>query len=196
MPVADSPTMTVPPPTDPSASPQSEPSTTRFRIGLVVAVLALSGLVGAWVYVLFIYDPGLMIDELGDRTFPTAAEEICSATASQLAELPPANLATGPEDRADTVDVSNRLLADMVDRLRPLTPDGPPEVRAGVSEWLDDWVTYIGDRQQYADGLRVDEDTRFLESTKGAPNRGITRAINGFAEVNRMESCTTPGDLS
>jgi len=183
------------PPTDPHAGP--DPSSRRgIRGGFVLTALVVTALVGAWVYVLLIYDPGLMIDELGDRSFPTAAEEICAATRSQLDALPPANLAPGPAERADTVEVSNRLLLEMVDELRPLTPAGPDAVRAGVQEWLDDWVTYIGDRQQYVDNLRQDEAARFLESTKGAPNRGITRAINGFAEVNRMESCATPGDLS
>lgn len=194
--MAESTPMSALPPTDPTSAPESPPSGARIRAGLVVTALAVTALVGAWLYVLFIYDPGLMIDELGDRSFPTAAEEICADTRSQLEALPPANLAEGPEDRADTVEVSNGYLLEMVDRLRPLTPDGPADERAGVQEWLDDWVVYIGDRQQYVDNLRDDEDARFLESTKGAPNRGITRAINGFAEVNRMESCATPGDLS
>lgn len=194
--MADSTSMSALPPTEPTSAQESPPLSQRIRIGLVVTALFVTALVSGWVYVLFIYDPGLMIDEIGDRSFPTAAERICADTRAQLDELPPANLATGPDDRADTVEVSNGLLVEMVDELRPLTPDGPPEVRAGVQEWLDDWVTYIGDRQQYVDNLRADDEARFLESTKGAPNRGITRAINGFAEVNRMESCATPGDLS
>ena len=84
----------------------------------------------------------------------------------------------------------------MVAELRPLVPQGPPEVRDGVSEWLDDWSTYIQDRQSYAERLQVDDQARFLETTKGSDTRGITRAINAFAEVNRMDSCVTPGDLS
>lgn len=194
--MADSAPMSSSPPTDPANDAAAPTSRRRIRIGLLATIVTVTAIVGAWVYVLFIYDPGLMIDELGDRTFPIAAEEICATTATQLAALPPAILATGPDDRADTVEISNGLLLEMVDALRPLTPEGPPEVRAGVQEWLDDWVTYIGDRQQYVENLRADEQARFLESTKGAPNRGITRAINGFAEVNRMESCATPGDLS
>ncbi len=194
--MAESTLMSSLPPTGPTSAPESPPPAPRVRIGLVVTTLVVAALVAGWVYVLFIYDPGLMIDELGDRSFPTAAEEICAATRAQLDELPPANLATGPEDRANTVEVSNGLLVQMVGELRPLTPDGPANERAGVQEWLDDWVTYIGDRQQYVVNLRSDENARFLESTKGAPNRGITRAINGFAQVNRMESCETPGDLS
>jgi hypothetical protein len=194
--MADSRPMSTLPPTDPPAAPAADRASKGVRTGLVLTVLAVSALVGAWVYVLFIYDPGLMIDELGDRTFPVAAEQVCAVTVTQLEELPPANLATSADDRADTVERSNAYLLQMVDELRPLTPEGPPDERAGVEEWLDDWVVYIGDRQQYVDNLRRDDDARFLESTKGAPNRGITRAINGFAEVNRMESCSTPGDLS
>ena len=63
-------------------------------------------------------------------------------------------------------------------------------------EWLDDWTTYIGNRQRYVENLRVDDEARFLETTKGSDTKGITRAINSFAQVNRMDSCETPADLS
>lgn len=182
----------------PSRPPEVDrrPTGSRRRTGVVASLLAGVALVGVWVYVLFVYDPGLMIDELADRSFPVAAEQVCAETRAQLEALPPASLAESAADRADTVELSNALLLEMVADLRPLAPTGPPEVRAGVEEWLDDWVAYIDDRQQYVENLRADEDARFLESTKGAQHRGITRAINGFAEVNRMESCATPGDLS
>ncbi|MEI2700204.1 MAG: hypothetical protein V9E94_18420 [Microthrixaceae bacterium] len=44
--------------------------------------------------------------------------------------------------------------------------------------------------------LRIDDDARFLETVKGSDTKGISRAINSFAQVNRMESCMTPGDVS
>ena len=161
-----------------------------------VTLVCVAALMGGWAYLIFFYDPGLLIDELADKTFPTQAEEVCAAAVAQLDTLPPANLATSADDRADTVEQSNVILADMVDDLRPLVPTGPAKVVAGVNEWLDDWDTYIGNRVEYAGNLRDDSEARFLESTKGTSTKGITRAINGFAEVNGMTSCTSPADLS
>jgi hypothetical protein len=189
--------------TEPPPSPldPADPATRRpaRRTGFYLTLAAITALIGAWVYVLFFYDPGLMLDELADRRFPTQAEQVCAAAVEQLGALEPANLASDAGDRADTVEQSNLVLRQMVLDLRPLVelvPAEPADVRDGVSEWLDDWDTYIGDREQYVDGLREDPETRFLETTKGTSTKGITRAINGFAEVNEMTSCTTPGDLS
>lgn len=161
-----------------------------------VTLACVAALMGGWAYLLFFYDPGLMIDELADRTFPTQAEKVCAAAVDQLDALPAANLATSANDRADTVEQSNVILRQMIEDLRPIVPAEPQRVHDGINEWLDDWGTYIGNREQYVDGLREDPDTRFLESKKSVTNKGITRAINGFAEVNEMTSCTTPADLS
>lgn len=168
----------------------------RSRVALVATLVAVSVLLGGWIYVLFIYDPGLMIDELADRTFPTHAEQVCAAAKAELADLPTADLATSASERADVVARSNTILAAMVTDLRPLAPTEPEQVADGVNEWLDDWSTYIGNRQDYVENLRLDDDARFLESTKGSDTKGITRAINSFAQVNQMESCETPADLS
>lgn len=166
------------------------------RIWFVVSVVAVVVLLGGWVYVLFFYDPGLLIDELADREFPEAAERICAEAAAQFDELPLAAEAATHLDRADTVETSNRIFTEMLDRLEPIVPTEPANVRAGVTEWLDDWRTYVEDRRSYVERLREDPEARFLESPKAESNRGITRAIDSFAQVNTMESCTTPGDVS
>lgn len=168
----------------------------RRRLVLAVTLAAVSALVGAWIYVLFIYDPGLLIDELADRRFPTEAEQICAGYRAQIAQLPPADVARSAAERAEDVAASNVLLSSMIDDLEPIAPTSPPDVRDGVREWLGDWRTYIGNRQDYADALRVDPEARFLEDPKGGPSKGITRAIDSFAQVNRMDSCTTLGDVS
>ncbi len=146
-----------------------------------------------WIYAFFIYDPGLKVDELADRTFPRAAEEVCAGSRSELDALPPANVSRTADERADVVDAANGRLRAMVDRLRAIVPQGQGRISTGIDEWLNDWSTYIDDRQAYADGLRADPQTRFTETVKA--NRQVSRAIDGFAEVNRMQSCTTPGDV-
>lgn len=168
----------------------------RSRVALVATLAGVAVLVGGWIYILFLYDPGLMIDELSDRTFPTQAEVVCAATKEQLADLPPAELATSAEERADVVERTNVILNTMITDLRTIAPTTPARDAEAVPEWLDDWQVYLGNRERYVENLRLDDEARFLESTKGSDTKGITRAINSFAQVNRMMSCTTPADLS
>lgn len=173
--------------------PVDPPRNRRQRMAFAAAGAFSVVVVGMWVYAFFVYDPGLKVDELADRTFPTAAEQVCAASRSQLDALPPANVSRTAPERADVVEAANERLREMVERLRPLVPADQGRISDGIGEWLDDWSTYIEDRQAYADGLRVDPQTRFTETVKA--NRQVSRAIDGFAEVNRMESCTTPGDV-
>jgi len=175
---------------------EDAPISPRRRIGYFLTLFAVLALIGGWVYLLMFYDPGLMIDELADPVFPTQAEKVCAASLAQVESLPLANLASSPSERASNVEKSNIVFRKMIQDLRPLAPSQPTEVAKGVTEWLNDWETYIGNREEYVQNLRKDPEARFLETTKGSSTKGITRAINGFAEVNRMKSCTTPADLS
>jgi hypothetical protein len=107
--------------------------------------------------------------------------------------LPPANVSRTAAERADVIDSANDRLRAMIAQLRTAVPADEGRVTTGINEWLDDWSTYVEDRQAYADGLRADPQTRFTETVKA--NRQVSRAVDGFAEVNRMESCSTPGDV-
>ena len=148
---------------------------------------------GVWIYALFFYDPGRMIDELPDPAFPNAAEEICHQARVKIEALPVASQTTDPADRADVVDEANDALRTMTGELAAIIPEGQGKVTSGIEEWVKDWNTFIADRQEYADSLREDPETRFAESLKA--NRQVSRAIDAFAQVNRMESCTVPGDV-
>lgn len=161
-----------------------------------ISIAAVLALLGGWVYVLFVYDPGLLIDELPDTTFPNRAEQICAVAREQFDKLPMAQTARNASERADTVARSNVIFANMITELRGELDTVPEAQRDGVTEWVDDWAVYLGNRERYVENLRADENARFLESTKGKETKGITQAINSFAQVNRMESCSTPGDLS
>ncbi len=195
--MADSCSMASPTLPEVPAGPDHDPDEVpRRRVAVIATLVAVAVLLTGWVYVLFVYDPGLMIDELADRSFPTQAEQVCAAAKAELEQLPRAEVAQSADERADVVARSNLVLSRMLAELGPLTPTGSPVASEAVSEWLDDWATYLGNRESYVEILQVDDDARFLESTKGSDTRGITRAINAFAQVNRMESCTTPADLS
>lgn len=165
----------------------------RRRVAFVAAALFAVVTMAMWMWMLFVYDPGLMIDELPDRTFPTEAEKICAATNEAISDLPPAETTDDPIERAGVIDTANTDLATMLVRLAPLAPTEPPESAEAVQEWLDDWATHLEDRQRYADSLRSDPTARFTETAKGS--KQVSRAIDSFAEVNRMPSCGTPGDV-
>jgi len=160
---------------------------------IILALLLVLALVAGWIFVLFIYRPSHQLDELSDARFPKAAEKICAVTMAQVGDLPPASQAANAEARSKVVTQADALLGGMVAQLDTIAPTGNDKASAGVREWVADWRNHIGDRDQYAEALRTNSDARFLESTKGT--RQLSRAIDGFAEVNKMESCSTPGDV-
>lgn len=165
----------------------------RRRVAFIAAAVFAVATMSMWIWMLFVYDPGLMIDELPDRTFPTEAEQICAAANETISDLPPAEATDDPIERADVIDTANATLSRMLGELSPLTPAEPPESAEAVEEWLGDWTTHLEDRERYADRLRDDPTARFTETPKGS--RQVSRAIDAFAEVNRMPSCGTPGDV-
>ncbi|UDY36234.1 hypothetical protein [Dermatobacter hominis] len=181
------------PPQDPPVDGGDDRPSGRRRFFLAAGLLFVVATFAVWIYALFLYDPGLMIDELEDRTFPTQAEEICHQARVRIEALPTADQTPDHVERADVVDQANEALRDMTAQLAPIVPQGEGKVSSGIEQWIEDWDTYIGDRQDYADQLREDPMTRFSESLKA--NRQISRAIDAFAQVNRMESCMVPGDV-
>jgi len=166
---------------------------TGRKVLLYAGLLFVVVTFGLWIYALFIYDPGLMIDELGDRTFPRKAEEICHRARVEIEKLPTAERTPDPAERADVIDTANESLRAMTAELAGIVPQGDGRVTVGIGQWVEDWNVYIADRQSYADELRTDADARFTETPKS--NRQISRAIDAFAQVNRMESCMVPGDV-
>lgn len=165
------------------------------RVGRALAIGAVLLLVGMWVYVLYLaFGPGRADspDTLDDRRFPTAAQVRCDQALDHIAELQPASQAPDAVARAATLDVANVELADMLADLEAIRPDGEDGVLVG--RWLDDWHTYLRDREAYADRLRVDEDARLLVSRKAGLQ--ITEFLDQFAKDNDMPACSTPTDAA
>ncbi len=178
----------------PAPRPVKDDSNPALRKLAWVAGLSFAFvMIAAWIFGLFIYDPGLLVDELEDRSFGEAAEVICSEHTEAVSTLPRAENAEDPGQRADVITEANGYLTAMVNQLWLEVPSDPPVASEAVEEWLGDWETHIEDRQEYADALRDDPQARFAESAKGT--RQVSRAIDGFAQVNRMTSCETTGDV-
>jgi hypothetical protein len=166
------------------------------RTLLTLVVLAL---VAMWVYVIYLaVGPGRQppIDRLDDPAFAEAAEPRCADALEVIGELPVANATPDAADRADVIEQANVAFGSMLDDLDDLVDLAPAgDQRERATAWLADWRTYLGDRQQYADALRVDADARLLVSEKAGEGRQITGWIDEFARANRMPSCVTPGDV-
>ncbi|MGI9577569.1 MAG: hypothetical protein ACR2OH_05190 [Microthrixaceae bacterium] len=177
---------------EPIEDPEPDRSVRRKVILTLVAIFTI-GSFSMWIYILFIYDPGLLIDELPDKAFPTQAEAICAEAVAQVDALPGAETAADNLERAQVVAEANGYLTEMVAALRPIAPTEDPVSAEAVNEWLDDWETHLEDRNEYAERLVTDETARFTESTRA--EKQISRAIDSYAQVNSMVSCETPGDV-
>jgi hypothetical protein len=159
------------------------------RVGLVVLVL---GLAAMWAYAFF-GDPGVP-GRMDDATFAAGAEPVCHAVQDRIRQLPPAHQTTTPDARAEVVDQATAYLETMVGDLRAQIPAAAPQ-HDMVSQWLDDWATYVKDRRAYTVELRTNPQVRFAVTLNERDQTQITKAIDHFAAVNTMASCATPDDV-
>jgi len=162
----------------------------RFLLAVVCLVL-----VAMWAGIfLGVFDrtaPGTMTD----HTFSQAAQPICQATKDQLDALPKAFQTTDHLARADVVTQTNTDLRAMIAQLRAIAPTADRDGRM-AQEWLDDWSTYIANREDYATRLRADPNARFYESPKSSSTEQISKPVDRFAYVNKMYACDTPADMA
>ena len=158
----------------------------RVVVGIVVV-----GLIGFWIYVFSAAGDYKAAGYLTDRTFPRAAEKVCTTSMRQLDALPPARSATNAAVRADTIDRADDILRDMQRRLRGVVPDTKDAKYIG--QWIDDWSIFISDRDQYAGHLRTDPRAEYLVTEKYGSQ--ISKSLDNYADVNLMPSCDTPGDV-
>jgi len=132
-------------------------------------------------------------DKLEDPTFARLAQEACSARLDLVAALPPAADAADAAERGRTLEEADGHLADMLDDLHALVSVVPPgDDREIVEEWLADWRTYLGDREDFAAALQRDPGARLYVTAKGGDQ--ITEYLDQFARDNDMPACSTPAD--
>ena len=167
-------------------------------VGRVAIVVMVLGITLMWIYAFFgKHDvPG----RLADQSFPKVAQPICQATLDKIEALPKANETRTPSARADVVDQSSDYLDAMLADLRSKAPAAEPE-HGIVTQWLDDWATYVKDRRDYTAQLRVDPNVRFAVTQSDRDKTQITKGIDHFADVNGeapnfMTACRVPDDLS
>ena len=164
----------------------------RPRLGTLLALMAVVAMVALWVYLFAFADPGVP-DRLDDPAFGESAQEVCAAARQDIDGLPPAQQARTPQERAETVAEANQVLLVMLDDLGALAPDDGEDAEL-VGRWLDDWDTYVGDRQEYVQALQAGEDAELLVTPQVEGGGQITETIDHFARINDMVDCQVPLD--
>ena len=169
-----------------------EPLSFRARTARVLALLAVLVIAGLWGWALFFPPSETPPATLKDRSFPEAAEAICTNAAGQVSQFPKAYATPNPIERADVVANSDVILYAMLDQLNAVALPSDANEASNITEWLGDWRTYVGDREAYAAALRSDPDARFYVSVK--ERQQISKPIDFFATMNKMYNCVTPDD--
>lgn len=180
----------------------TELDTSRFepmpqRTGPITRVLATSFVVLAIAFWAFAFSPWARDiftapDQLESEALVDDVENRCAAARGQIAELPAASLATSAAERAPVVAEATSHLAAMVADLRLMDPVNSDDARL-LGLWLDDWNIYLTDRDAHADRLLNEGDVRFLNTEDNGVF--IHERMDGFARVNNLDSCETPGDI-
>lgn len=161
--------------------------------GRIIATLLLVIVVGFWIWAFSPLAPNTHPDELDERAFADGARPFCIAAADELDTLPLATEAIDMGDRADQIDTGTAIYRSLLTELARVAPPAGTSDRVLVDAWLEDYSTYLGDRDRHAALLRDGIDQAFVTTAKGS--RQITIPIDEFAKGNRIADCVTPQDL-
>lgn len=167
------------------------------RSGTFTRVLATIFVVCAIAFWLFAFSPWARDifqapDQIADETYVASLDGRCAAARSLLTELPLAQNAATPVDRASALSEANEILTLMAADLAEID-GGTDNDRRLVGLWLDDWRIYLGDRESHVGRLITEGDVRFLTSEVNGVF--INERMDGFARVNDLDNCETPGDV-
>lgn len=163
-----------------------------WSLGRVAAGAAMIGMLAFWIWGLSPLAPRGHPDELDDDAFPVFAEARCAEALVAIDQVPSALEAQTPLDRAGQLTATNGVLFTMVEDLRANVPAAERDNEL-ISRWLDDWDTYLDDREVYRTRLTEGIDTAFEVTARDSQQ--ITELLDLFADVNGMASCMSPGDV-
>ena len=173
--------------------------------------LAIAFVAGSFVFWAWAFSPWARSENPGrldNREFASWARQRCALTQDAVNALPSARQAASRVQRADQVDLGTAEVEALVSDLRGradqslarVSDDSGPADGELVDSWLADWAVYIEDRHRFAARLRdpaddtPDREMRFLlvDMVEGST---YTERMDGFARLNDMDACQTPGDV-
>lgn len=166
---------------------------------LLTAVVVAMVVMWVWIYV---WAPRTNPDRLENRSFTAAAQAICEPIQAALEALPTGRDVTTAPARTSQIVAGTTLASEMVARLKGAVNSNELSFEDSrlLDAWFDDWDAYLKDRKAHESKLialgvnATDEDFRFI-LTERAEGGIYTTRIDGFANVNEMQACHTPGDL-
>jgi hypothetical protein len=164
-----------------------------FTWGRGLAISAVVIMVIFWIWIFSGAAKRDNPDYLQDRTYAAALEKQCQGLRDQLAELPNAADQASQADRADVLDDANVLVGRFIDEVAAEAPTSG-DAAVSVKGWLADWRTYLGDREDYAERLRTEENAQLLLS-RSKLGDSVDKTIQIFTQVNDIPACDTPGDV-
>lgn len=170
-----------------------EPLSMSWSLGRVLGVVVMLALAVFWTVVFLGIPKKENPDRLDDRAFVERTIVRCDGLLEDLAALPNAAFTDDPLERADVLDEATGLVETMVDEIEADAPTSGDDA-VSLRGWIGDWRTYVENRRDYADRLRVDPDARLLlDPSLGGDS--VDKPIEVFADVNDMPTCATPGDV-
>jgi len=166
---------------------------TGRRLGLTIGIAAIVLFAVFWIGATVWFFGEGNPDRLDDREWVADAEARCAEARDDLDRLPQAREAAGMAERADQIETSTAVLAEMAADLAASAPTGDDGELVGL--WLDSWDVYLGDRLAHADALRAGEDRQFRVTADPERGDGVDALLDAFADRNRMPSCGDPLDI-
>ncbi|MCB0988080.1 MAG: hypothetical protein KDB09_09960 [Acidimicrobiales bacterium] len=169
-----------------------QPMGMRWSVGRILAVVTMLAIAGFWAAIFAGLPKRANPDFLEDRAFARQTESLCAAMVADLADLPNGAFIEDAGERADVLDQATDRIEEMVDAIAGAAPTTGDDA-ISVKGWLGDWRTYLNNRRDYAERLRVDPEARLLlDQSLGGDS--VDKPIEIFAQVNDLPSCATPGD--
>ena len=176
---------------------EADASIRKWRPTHLLLVIGFLAIAGFWIWA---FSPlptrghPDTLDAWDGKAFTANAEARCAADMERLDALPRDWDIDNPQQLAEQVVSGTDLLMPLVADLRNLarSVSDPDEARK-VGLWLDDWNTYIADRNNLVAKLRQGERAEFVYTARDGVQ--IARILDRFAEVNNMPSCRTPMDI-
>ncbi len=182
------------------ADPQETSRFGKFTIGKAFASLAVLAWLVFWVWAFLIASPSNP-NELDTTSYGARSEVVCAAANAQIDALPSPREVKTPQERAEQLKVSNRIVEEMVAQLHNeanlLTDEADSQL---VTKWLEDYDAYVADRWRYVDKLAAADGSESaielaFTLTQRVSGGVYTTRIDTFARANSMPSCQVPGDV-
>lgn len=171
--------------------PHADPYSGGSAPLLVVALIGLASF-AVWGYAYSGSADRRTPDLLESSEFAEFAGPRCTAAVEELETLPRAIDATDSSERALQIRLTNEVYLQMIQDLETGAVGTTKDVGIEL-EWLADWRTFVGHREDFADRFELDDEARFYVSSVGGER--LEKRITRFANTNEIYDCIAPTDI-